>query len=119
MFYKMIERARDRWYASPECTVTDLIGYMVHQGYLRDAQIEAIKTYLFLKIACENEPLHRLFSSGKFNSLNLNDLEISNKVREYFAENPAAAALYEYSCLTNSADEMLAAKLGEADSHRY
>ena len=113
MFYKMIKRARDRWYASPECTVTDLIGYMVHQGYLRDAQIEAIKTYLFLKIACENEPLHRLFSSGKFNSLNLNDLEISNKVREYFAENPAAAALYEYSCLTNNADEMLAAKLAK------
>lgn len=113
MFYKMIERARDRWYASPECTVTDLIGYMVHQEYLRDAQIEAIKTYLFLKIACGNEPLHRLFSSGKFNTLNLNDLEISNRVREYFAENPAAAALYEYSCLTNHADEMLAAKLAK------
>ena len=113
MFYKMIERARDRWYASQDCTVTDLIKYMVHQGYLRDAQIEAIKTYLFLKIACGNEPLHRLFSSGKFNSLNLNDLEISNKVREYFAENPAAAALYEYSCLTNNADEMLAAKLAK------
>ena len=111
MFYKMIERARDRWYASQDCTVTDLIKYMVHQGYLRDAQIEAIKTYLFLKIACSNEPLHRLFSSGKFNSLNLNDLEISNKVREYFAANPAAAALYEYSCLTKNADEMLAAKL--------
>ena len=44
MFYKMIERARDRWYASQECTVTDLIGYMIQQGYLRDAQIEAIKT---------------------------------------------------------------------------
>ena len=113
MFYKMIERARDRWYASQDCTVTDLIKYMVHRGYLRDAQIEAIKTYLFLKIACGNEPLHRLFSSGKFNSLNLNDLEISNKVREYFAENPAAAALYEYSCLTNNADEMLAAKLAK------
>lgn len=28
MFYKMIERARDCWYASPECTVTDLINYM-------------------------------------------------------------------------------------------
>lgn len=113
MFYKMIERARDRWYASQECTVTDLIGYMIQQGHLRDAQIEAIKTYLFLKIACGNEPLHRLFSSGKFNSLNLNDLEISNKVREYFAANPAAAALYEYSCLTNNADEMLAAKLAK------
>ena len=113
MFYKMVERARDRWYASQECTITDLIGYMIQQRYLRDAQIEAIKTYLFLKIACGNEPLHRLFSSGKFNSLNLNDLEISNKVREYFVANPAAAALYEYSCLTNNADEMLAAKLAK------
>lgn len=47
----MIERAQDRWYASQEYTVTDLIGYMIQQGYLRDAQIEAIKTYLFLKIA--------------------------------------------------------------------
>lgn len=113
MFYKMIKRARDRWYASQGCTVTDLVGYMIQQGHLRDAQIEAIKTYLFLKIACGNEPLHRLFSSGKFNSLNLNDLEISNKVREYFATYPAAAALYEYSCLTNNADEMLAAKLAK------
>ena len=113
MFYKMIERARDRWYASPDCTVTDLIKYMIHQGHLRDAQIEAIKTYLFLKIACGNEPLYRLFSSGKFNSLNLDDLEISNKVRKYFAAYPAAAALYEYSCLTNNADEMLAAKLAK------
>ena len=109
----MIERSRDRWYASPECTVVDLINYMTQKGYLRDAQIEAIKTYLFLKIACGNEPLHRLFSNGKFNSLNLDDLEISNKVREYFAENPAAAALYEYSCLTNDADEMVAAKLAK------
>lgn len=113
MFYKMIERSRDRWYASPECTVVDLINYMTQKGYLRDAQIEAIKTYLFLKIACGNEPLHRLFSNGKFNSLNLDDLEISNKVREYFAENPEAAALYEYSCLTNDADEMVAAKLAK------
>jgi len=113
MFYKMIERSRDRWYASPECTVVDLINYMTQKGYLRDAQIEAIKTYLFLKIACGNEPLHRLFSSGKFNSLNLDDLEISNKVREYFTAYPAAAALYEYSCLTNNADEMLAAKLAK------
>lgn len=113
MFYKMIERSRDRWYASPNCPVTDLINYMMGQGHLRDAQIEAIKTYLFLKIACGNEPLHRLFSSGKFNCLDLNDLEISNTVREYLAANPAAAALYEYSCLTNNADEMLAAKLAK------
>ena len=49
MFYKMIERSRDRWYASSDCPVMDLINYMVGQGHLRDAQIEAIKTYLFLR----------------------------------------------------------------------
>ena len=61
MFYKMIERARDRWYASADCTVTDLVGYMIQRGHLRDAQIEAIKTYLFLKIACKCQPLKKLF----------------------------------------------------------
>lgn len=34
MFYKMIERARDRWYTSPECTGSDLTNYMVQQGHL-------------------------------------------------------------------------------------
>lgn len=113
MFYEMIERARERWYVSPDCTVRDTIEYMMQQGNLRDAQIDAIKTYLFLKIGCRNKPLSTLFSSGKFNTLNLDDLEISNKVREYFFKNPAAAALYEYACLKNSADEQLAAKLAQ------
>lgn len=47
MFYKMIERARERWYASPDCTIGNIIDYMTRQGNLRDAQIGAIKTYLF------------------------------------------------------------------------
>lgn len=113
MFYKMIERAREQWYSSSSCTVRNVIEYMTQQGNLRDAQIDAIKTYLFLKIGCENKPLSVLFSSGKFNSLNLDDLEISNKVREYFCSNPAAAALYEYACLTNDAGEQLAAKVAK------
>ena len=113
MFYKMIEYARDRWYASTDCTIQNLIGYMTQQGNLRDAQIDAIKTYLFLKIACENKPLSVLFSNGRFNSLNLDDLEISNKVRSYFAKHPAAAALYEYACLTNGSGEQVAEKVAK------
>lgn len=31
---------------------------MISTGELRDAQIEAIKTYLFFKIACDNKPLY-------------------------------------------------------------
>ncbi|MCH4238768.1 MAG: hypothetical protein LKF71_00625, partial [Oscillospiraceae bacterium] len=61
MFYKMLNMARDRWYRSSDCTVNPLIDYMIHKGQMRDAQIEAIKTYLYLKIACENKPLAVLF----------------------------------------------------------
>ena len=34
MFYKMIERARERWYASPDCTIGNIIDYMTRQGNL-------------------------------------------------------------------------------------
>lgn len=49
MFYQMITNARNRWLASPECTVINLLAYIEHAGQMRDAQIDAIKTYLFLK----------------------------------------------------------------------
>lgn len=111
MFYKMIERARDRWYASPECTVTDLINYMEQRGYLRDAQIEAIKTYLYLKVACNCQPLKKLFCQGVFNTLNLDDLEISKGTREFLKNKKAAAALLEYALLTNEAGEQVSPKL--------
>ena len=111
MFYKIIERARDRWYASPECTVTDLISYMEQRGYLRDAQIEAIKTYLYLKVACNCQPLKKLFCQGVFNTLNLDDLEISIGTREFLKSKKAAAALLEYALLTNEAGEQVSPKL--------
>lgn len=107
----MIERARDRWYASPECTVLDLISYMTQQGYLRDAQIEAIKTYLYLKIACCCQPLKKLFCQGAFNTLDLDELEVSQNTREFLKENKAAAALLEYTLLTNDAGEQASPKL--------
>ena len=44
---------------------------------MRDTQIEAIKVYLFLKIACESKPLMQLFRQGFFNSIDLNEIELS------------------------------------------
>lgn len=52
-----IENARDRWYASAECAIKSMTDYIESKGMLRDAQINAIKTYLFLKISCESRPL--------------------------------------------------------------
>lgn len=113
MFFKMIENARNRWYSSDTCTVKGFIEYIRKTNMMRDAQLEAIKTYLFLKINCECKPLADLFISGKFNSLNLDDLEISATTRVLLANNPAAAAMYEYTCLENDAGEQLASKVAD------
>ena len=114
MFYKMIETKRDQWYLSPECTVNTLVDYMVKEGHLRDAQIDAIKTYLFLKIGCACKPLWELFSVGKFTSIDLNAEELSTSVRAYLQGNPAAVSLYEYACKKNDAGEQVSEVLERA-----
>lgn len=101
MFYKIIEKKRDEWLSSPSCVITDLISYIEHQHKMRDAQIESIKTYLFLKIECQNRPLWKLFASGKFNSTNVDDLEVNKATREVLASNPAALALWEYASISD------------------
>lgn len=111
MFYKMIEDKRNQWLSSAECTITSLIDYIVKTGQMRDAQIEAIKTYLFLKIACEGKPLATLFKKGVFNSLDLSEIELSQSTREYLLVHPAAAALFEYACMKNDNDEQVSVQL--------
>ena len=111
MFYRMIENKRNQWLSSPDCTIISLIDYIVKTGQMRDAQIEAIKTYLFLKIACEGKPLATLFKKGVFNSLDLNALELSQSTREYLLSKPSAAALFEYACMKNDNDEQVSAQL--------
>lgn len=111
MFYKMIENKRNQWLSSPDCTITSLIDYIVKTGQMRDAQIEAIKTYLFLKIACEAKPLAMLFKQGAFNTLDLNALELSQSTRDYLVSHPSAAAFFEYACMKNDNDEQVSAKL--------
>lgn len=111
MFYKMIENKCKEWYSSNQCTVNPIIDYIEKTGQMRDAQIEAIKIYLFLKIGCECKPLEFLFRNGVFNSINLNDVELSTSTREYLEENPAATALFEYSRLKNDKGEQESEKL--------
>lgn len=113
MFYQMITRARDRWLATPGCTAKELIAYAEKAGQMRDAQIDAIKTYLFLKIGCDCRPLSCLFQEGCFNTLNLQTVELSSSTRTYLEEHPAAAALLEYASLKNDTREQVSQKLEE------
>ena len=57
MFYRLIKKKCDEWMKSSDCPIRELMQYIYTQNKMRDAQTEAIKTYLFLKIACENRPL--------------------------------------------------------------
>lgn len=113
MFYKMITQKRNEWFNSTDCAVKDLIAYIEKTGVMRDAQIEAIKTYLFLKIKCNNMPLSTLFYNGVFNNLNIDELELSNSTREYMKANPAAPALYEYATQKDKSNSFVSQKLEE------
>ena len=46
-----------------------------------------------------------------FNSIDLNEAELSKGSREYLEENPAAAALFEYTRLKNDRGEQVSEKL--------
>lgn len=111
MFYKLIEKKRDEWLDSKECSVAELIHYIEHRGMMRDAQLEAIKTYLFLKIACKNQPLWKLFVEGVFNDTNIGQVELTETARKIFETNKAAVALFQYSRLQDKTGKQLAPEL--------
>lgn len=106
---------------SPDCTIRELIQYIYAQNKMRDAQIEAIKIYLFLKIVCGNKPLWQLFIEGRFNSLDFNAMELTVESREVFTANNAAAALLEYSLLKDKNGKQLAPGLEKIikSQHEY
>lgn len=113
MFYKMIENKAKEWYNSDSCTVKSLIEYIENTGEMRDAQVEAIKIYLFLKIVCKSKSLEVLFRKGCFNTMDLDEIDLSTSTREHLKENPAAAALLEYAMLENERGEQVSEKLAK------
>jgi len=66
MIYKNIKIKKDIWINSNDCTIKEIINHIKQKGKLREAQIEAIEVYLFLKIEGQNKPLWQLFSEGFF-----------------------------------------------------
>lgn len=116
MLHTMIQKSCAKWFSSDECKIKNLISYMISTGELRDAQIEAIKIYLFFKITCDNKPLYELFCNGAFNSLSeedLNSMELSTLARETLFHNKAALSLYEYATQKNDRGEQVSVKLAD------
>ena len=114
MFYKLIEKKRNEWLASNDCTIKDLLKYIEQRGMMRDAQMEAIKTYLFLKLYCKNAPLWKLFSDGVFtDEQTVNTLKATARSMEILRTTPAAVALLEYARLHNKKGQNLSNELEE------
>ena len=98
MLNNIIRNKTNQWLQSKDCSINGLLSYIKEKGELRDTQIEAIETYLFLKIEGKNKPLWKLFSEGFFtNGTDLSTLNINNKARTYLENNINAFALYDFS----------------------
>ncbi len=108
MLNKIIKQKTDTWLQSDDCKIKSLIGYIRNNGNLRDTQVSAIETYLFLKIEGQNKPLWKLFSEGFFtNGTELSKLNINETTRKYFADNKDAFALYNFACQKNGNNKLL------------
>jgi len=98
MLNNIIHKKKNQWLQSSDCTIVDLVKYIRNKGQLRDTQIEAIETYLFLKIKGENKPLWQLFIEGFFtNGTDLSKLNINQAARDFLTENKYAFALYDFA----------------------
>ena len=117
MFYQLIQKKRDLWFQSSDCTVLYLVDYIYQRGMLRDAQIDAIRTYLFLKIACQGKPLWQLFAEGEFNETDVDAEEINAEARDVMTKNPAALALYQYSRQKDRNGKQIAPELEQFIRH--
>ncbi len=112
MLNNIIERTKQAWLQSANCPVKELIEYIKKKGKLRDTQIEAIETYLFLKIEGENKPLWKLFSEGFFtNAPDLTTLNINQNAREFLQNNKSAHALFDFARQRNGGNSTLLPEL--------
>lgn len=98
MLYNLIFEKAQKWIHSDSCTVKQLFEYINKNGNLREAQIQALLVYLFLKIEGDNKSLSTLFSENFFGTNeDLSKLNINQKARDILNSNVDARALFEFS----------------------
>lgn len=98
MLNNLIFRKAQKWIISDTCTVKPLFEHINRNGNLREAQIQALLVYLFLKIEGGNKPLSTLFSENFFgHDEDLSHLNINQNVRDILKSNHTAKALFDLS----------------------
>ena len=97
MIHQLLQGKASEWARDGDCPLRAQFDYMRRRGGLRQVQLEAVETYLFLKVACGNRPLHDIFSSGLLNTLDPDSLRVSQSTREHLASHPASLALLQFA----------------------
>ncbi len=98
MLHTIIAKKARQWCQSERCSMRGVLDYIRKRGALREPQIEAIETYLYLKIMGENKPLKDLFGEGFFcEELNLDELDINVPARKFLRSNRLAHSLFNYA----------------------
>lgn len=63
MIAPLLKRTRDLWLIQAQCPARGLLDYMRRVGKLREVQIDALSTYLYLKLGCGGKPLKELYAA--------------------------------------------------------
>ncbi len=120
MFDKIIEEQKNQWLHSSDCGIKSIIDYIKEKKYLRLAQIEAIETYLFLKLYYDNKPISKLFSNGDFIKIkNLDELNINQNTRQLLQRNKSVYALFDYLETNNLKSNKLYANILEGKTINF
>lgn len=85
MFYKLIAEASNEWWKKPDCPCHSFLQYVLERGKLRDAQIDALRHYLYLKVVHDSKPLYRIFTEYEFGTLTdkeIGDSDCYSSLRE-------------------------------------
>ena len=97
VIHQLLQSKASQWARSGDCPLRAQFDYMRSAGGLRPVQIEAVETYLFLKVACGNRPLHDIFSSGLLTTLDPDSLRVSQATRDHLTTHPDALALLQFA----------------------
>lgn len=112
MIREVVHARAKEWLNAPGCPVAEIVKHIRAKGELREVQIEAIETYLFLKIRGDNKPLWRLFAEGFFTpQIDLSAENINERARNKLEESAAARALWHWA---RNAAPPLSAKITES-----
>ena len=97
VIHQILQGKASQWARGGDCPLRAQFDYMRRAGGLRPVQIDAIETYLFLKVACGNRPLNEILASGLLNTIDPDVLRVSQPVRDHLASHPDSLALLQFA----------------------